>query len=114
MHPEGAKPAGAAAGAAACAGCRCVAASQLWLPVLKLGRVYPASPQNSRCSQGVAARCRPELHFLLATIAGIVSVAVVLKHAAIFPQHEQQVGQLAREMGFQQVRPSRLQFAGGA
>ncbi|EFN55823.1 hypothetical protein CHLNCDRAFT_145342 [Chlorella variabilis] len=35
--------------------------------------------------------------------AGIVSVAVVLKHAAIFPQHEQQVGQLAREMGFQQV-----------
>ena len=92
MHPEGAKPAGAAAGAAACAGCRCVAA-----------RLCP-----------LAARCRPELHFLLATIAGIVSVAVVLKHAAIFPQHEQQVGQLAREMGFQQVRPSRLQFAGGA
>jgi 5-oxoprolinase (ATP-hydrolysing) len=30
-------------------------------------------------------------------------VAVVLKHAAIFPQHEQAVGQLAREMGFRQV-----------
>lgn len=35
--------------------------------------------------------------------AGISSVAVVLKHAAIFPQHEQAVGQLAREMGFRQV-----------
>ncbi|PSC69547.1 5-oxoprolinase isoform B [Micractinium conductrix] len=35
--------------------------------------------------------------------AGIVSVAVVLKHAAIFPRHEQLVGRLAREMGFKQV-----------
>mgnify|MGYP001810811802 CR=1 FL=1 len=34
---------------------------------------------------------------------GIVSVAVVLKHAAIFPRHEQLVGRLAREMGFKQV-----------
>ncbi|EFJ47592.1 hypothetical protein VOLCADRAFT_61291, partial [Volvox carteri f. nagariensis] len=34
---------------------------------------------------------------------GIRSLAVVLKHAAIFPAHEQQVGSLAREMGFTQV-----------
>lgn len=36
--------------------------------------------------------------------AGISSIAVVLKHAAIFPRHEQMVGQLAQEMGFKQVR----------
>lgn len=34
---------------------------------------------------------------------GIRSLAVVLKHAAIFPTHEQQVGAIAREMGFTQV-----------
>jgi N-methylhydantoinase A/oxoprolinase/acetone carboxylase beta subunit len=32
-----------------------------------------------------------------------VSVAVVLKHAAIYPRHEQLVGELARELGFKQV-----------
>lgn len=35
--------------------------------------------------------------------AGIASVAVVLKHSAIFPEHERIVGELAREMGFTQV-----------
>ena len=35
--------------------------------------------------------------------SGIRSLAVVLKHAAIFPDHEQAVGCLAREMGFTQV-----------
>ena len=35
--------------------------------------------------------------------AGIVSIAVVLKHSAIFPAHEQAVGRLAAEMGFKQV-----------
>ena len=34
---------------------------------------------------------------------GIKSLAVVLKHAAIFPDHEKAVGSLAREMGFQQI-----------
>ncbi|GIL76007.1 hypothetical protein Vretifemale_5749 [Volvox reticuliferus] len=34
---------------------------------------------------------------------GIRSLAVVLKHAAIYPAHEQQVGAIAREMGFTQV-----------
>ena len=34
---------------------------------------------------------------------GIKSLAVVLKHAAIFPDHEKVVGNLAKEMGFQQI-----------
>ncbi|KAK9799317.1 hypothetical protein WJX73_000073 [Symbiochloris irregularis] len=34
---------------------------------------------------------------------GIKSLAVVLKHAAIFPDHEQQVGEVAREIGFDQI-----------
>ncbi|KAG2488023.1 hypothetical protein HYH03_013330 [Edaphochlamys debaryana] len=35
--------------------------------------------------------------------SGITSLAVVLKHAAIFPEHEREVGALARSMGFTQV-----------
>lgn len=35
--------------------------------------------------------------------SGISSIAVVLKHAAVFPEHEQAVGRIAREMGFAQV-----------
>ena len=44
---------------------------------------------------------RPQLQAALD--AGIRSVAVVLKHAAIFPEHEAAVGALARGMGFAQV-----------
>jgi 5-oxoprolinase (ATP-hydrolysing) len=36
--------------------------------------------------------------------SGISSIAVVLKHAAIYPDHEKVVGQLAKQMGFTQVR----------
>ena len=35
--------------------------------------------------------------------SGITSLAVVLKHSFLFPEHEHQVGKLAKEMGFQQV-----------
>ncbi|MEC8594239.1 MAG: hydantoinase/oxoprolinase family protein, partial [SAR324 cluster bacterium] len=35
--------------------------------------------------------------------SGIEAVAVVFLHAYAFPQHEQQVGALARELGFEQV-----------
>jgi 5-oxoprolinase (ATP-hydrolysing) len=35
--------------------------------------------------------------------AGISSIAVVFKHSAIFPDHEEEVGRLATEMGFTQV-----------
>ena len=48
---------------------------------------------------------------------GFKSLAVVLKHAAIFPDNEKAVGQVARELGFTQVsgflerkRPSRSVF----
>lgn len=34
---------------------------------------------------------------------GIRSIAVVFKHAAIFPDHERLVGQVARAIGFDQV-----------
>ena len=34
---------------------------------------------------------------------GIKSIAVVLKHSAIYPDHEEAVGKLARDMGFEQV-----------
>ena len=35
--------------------------------------------------------------------AGFSSLAVVLKHAAIYPDHEQAIGKLAGELGFSQV-----------
>ena len=35
--------------------------------------------------------------------SGVKSIAVVFKHAAIFPDHEQAVGRLAKELGFRQV-----------
>ena len=47
------------------------------------------------------ARLRADLCRVLAT--GVTSLAVVLKHAAIFPEHERQVGALAAELGFSQV-----------
>ena len=34
---------------------------------------------------------------------GITSLAVCLKHSFLFPEHEQQVGQLATSMGFNQI-----------
>lgn len=34
---------------------------------------------------------------------GITSLAVCLKHSFLFPEHEQQVGQLATTMGFTQI-----------
>ncbi|KAI8475487.1 MAG: Hydantoinase B/oxoprolinase-domain-containing protein [Monoraphidium minutum] len=56
----------------------------------------------------VCVRRPPDLAALRADLsrvaaAGIASLAVVLKHAAIFPDHEVAVGRLAREMGFTQV-----------
>lgn len=42
---------------------------------------------------------------------GITSLAVVLKHAALFPDHERLVGEVAEGMGFAQVGiPSRLRL----
>lgn len=44
-----------------------------------------------------------ETHLQAVYEQGIRSVAVVFKHAAIFPDHELLVGQLAEDMGFTQV-----------
>mmetsp|Transcript_14115 Transcript_14115/g.30617 ORF Transcript_14115/g.30617 Transcript_14115/m.30617 type:complete len:1326 (+) Transcript_14115:84-4061(+) len=46
-------------------------------------------------------RLRKDLQAVLD--AGIVSIAVVLKHSAIFPDHEKAVGQLAAQMLFKQI-----------
>ena len=35
--------------------------------------------------------------------SGIKSIAIVFKHAAIFPDHEKAVGKVAKELGFQQI-----------
>ncbi len=55
-----------------------------------------------------AVLCRPDLEVLKQQFAellrrGINSLAVVFMHAYACPQHEQAVGELAREMGFAQV-----------
>jgi len=42
--------------------------------------------------------------------SGIHSLAVVLKHAAVFPNHECAVGKLAQELGFEQVRVCALGY----
>lgn len=34
---------------------------------------------------------------------GITSLAVVLKHSFLFPEHEEAVGKLAKDMGFKQI-----------
>lgn len=56
----------------------------------------------------VCVRKAPDLKQLRTSLkqmkqGGIKSLAVVLKHAAIFPDHEQQVGEVAREIGFDQI-----------
>ncbi|MEW5297314.1 MAG: hypothetical protein WDW36_000531 [Sanguina aurantia] len=56
----------------------------------------------------VCIRRAPDMAKLAADLqavlrSGITALAVVLKHAAIFPDHELQVGRLAAEMGFTQV-----------
>jgi N-methylhydantoinase A/oxoprolinase/acetone carboxylase beta subunit len=48
--------------------------------------------------------CAAPLSLQAVLDSGISSIAVVLKHAAIYPNHENVVGQLAKEMGFTQVR----------
>lgn len=56
----------------------------------------------------VCVRRAPDLDALRRQLAplleaGIRSIAVVLKHSAVYPRHEQLVGELARSMGFTQA-----------
>ena len=58
--------------------------------------------------EAVVVRRAPDEVALRAELAairgrGIAAVAVVLKHAAVYPAHEQLVGRIARDMGFTQV-----------
>ncbi|PNH07233.1 5-oxoprolinase [Tetrabaena socialis] len=76
---------------------------------------FPPSGRLERCLTGEMVEIRQELdearlrEELQASewggvlSRGILSLAVVLKHAAIYPAHEQQVGRIARELGFTQV-----------
>ena len=71
---------------------------------------YPLEGARATAVTGeaVVVRRAPDLASLRAELqrvldAGIRSVAVVLKHAAIYPAHELAVGDLALEMGFTQV-----------
>lgn len=73
-------------------------------------RDHPIKGEIRECLTGehVCIRKAPDLQQLkkdleAALNTGIKSLAVVLKHAAIFPDHEQEVGKLARELGFKQI-----------
>ncbi|GFR41485.1 hypothetical protein Agub_g2176, partial [Astrephomene gubernaculifera] len=73
-------------------------------------RLYPPSGQLATALTGEVVEVRRQLdepalrRGLQAVLdAGVRSLAVVLKHAAIYPDHERRVGQIAREMGFTQV-----------
>ena len=58
----------------------------------------PLTLRTPQLKTAQACHLRQELH-----ADGFRSLAVVLKHAAIFPDNEKAVGQVARELGFTQV-----------
>lgn len=75
-----------------------------------MNRLYPEAGPTERCVTGelVSVRRAPDMarlreDFAAVRAAGICSIAVVLKHSAIFPAHEEVVGKLAAEMGFTQI-----------
>mmetsp|Transcript_7849 Transcript_7849/g.23615 ORF Transcript_7849/g.23615 Transcript_7849/m.23615 type:complete len:1334 (-) Transcript_7849:407-4408(-) len=76
----------------------------------KNSELYPPGGRLVRGTSGetVCVRRPPDLLALRPKLqavldAGVRSLAVVLKHSFVFPDHEQEVGRLAREMGFTQV-----------
>ncbi|KAK9917414.1 hypothetical protein WJX75_004082 [Coccomyxa subellipsoidea] len=70
-------------------------------------------PPGGPCRKGVTGevvciRQEPDLEIVRRDLkavldGGIKSLAVVFKHAAIFPEHEEAVGKVASELGFEQV-----------
>ncbi|GAX85880.1 hypothetical protein CEUSTIGMA_g13296.t1 [Chlamydomonas eustigma] len=73
-------------------------------------RLYAPEGSIRKATTGevVCVRREPDLNRLRADLQsvlddGISSIAVVLKHSAIFPDHEAAVGRVAQEMGFQQI-----------
>lgn len=79
----------------------------------KPAQVQNGANENQKLVEGVtgetlAIRKAPDLkeaNTLLKGLLdkGIKSIAIVFKHAAIFPDHEQAVGRVAKELGFEQV-----------
>ncbi|CAL8463366.1 g2900 [Coccomyxa elongata] len=69
----------------------------------------PGGPcTTSVTGEVVCIRRRPDLEAVRRDLkavldGGIKSLAVVFKHAAIYPDHEEAVGRVARELGFKQV-----------
>jgi hypothetical protein len=72
------------------------------------GPVYVGSTGEKVCVRVPlnTEKLRRDLQSVLAS--GITSIAVVLKHSALWSDHEQAVGVIAREMGFKQVRGSNM------
>eukprot|EP00879_Flechtneria_rotunda_P005621 GHRR01005917.1.p1 GENE.GHRR01005917.1~~GHRR01005917.1.p1 ORF type:complete len:999 (+),score=358.22 GHRR01005917.1:340-3336(+) len=82
-------------------------------PHLNASIPCPGDHVVSTTGEDVCVRRRPDMHKLRQDLqavidAGISSIAVVLKHAAIYPQHEKMVGELAKHMGFKQVSLSHV------
>lgn len=68
----------------------------------------PGEPRRGPTGEAVVVRRPPDLPAARAALlraydSGVRSVAVLLKHAAVFPDHEIAVGALCREIGFTQV-----------
>ena len=64
--------------------------------------------ESTATGEKVAVRKSPDMEQLEKDLqhvldSGIESIAVVLKHSALFPDHEKQVGELASQMGFTQI-----------
>lgn len=67
-----------------------------------------AKPTTATTGEQIEIRTPPNLNSLRTDLSaildsGIRSIAVVLKHSAIFPDHEELVGKLAESLGFTQI-----------
>jgi len=67
-----------------------------------------ATPTTATTGELIEIRTSPNLDALRTDLtavldSGIKSIAVVLKHSAIFPDHEELVGKLAESLGFTQI-----------
>lgn len=65
--------------------------------------MYKAQTGETLCIRAPVDTAAVRKSFEAVRAAGIDSIAVVLKHAALFPEHEVAVGVLAREVGFTHV-----------
>eukprot|EP00882_Tetradesmus_deserticola_P022577 GHRQ01024502.1.p1 GENE.GHRQ01024502.1~~GHRQ01024502.1.p1 ORF type:complete len:210 (+),score=66.08 GHRQ01024502.1:1021-1650(+) len=79
--------------------CFCIAAGSIPCP----GKRVVGTTGEEVCVRKEPDLQRLEQDLQAVLASGINSIAVVLKHAAIYPEHEKLVGQLASKMGFKQV-----------